>query len=101
MGKISVDLSDDLEDDGAASPEAAKLHTLAAGLPSVHKAKMEGLRHVERVQLAFSNIPKPIKDSYEAEARKRGMSMKEFLYHCLRAGGLNIPSNAELDGRRR
>ncbi|MCB0627569.1 MAG: hypothetical protein KDC43_27510 [Saprospiraceae bacterium] len=98
--KISVDLDDD-DVAAAENPETEKVRALASGRPSVHKAKIQGYRDADRVQFAFSNMPKPIKEMFDAEAYRRGMSKKEFLFHCLRAGGLDIPPFSEIDARYR
>jgi hypothetical protein len=97
MGKVSVNLDDDDEADVG----LAKLQQLAAPLPSVSKAKSSALKDAPRVQFSFTNVPKPIKDAFAAEAQRRGLTKKEMLYVCLRAGGIQIPENAEIDGRRR
>ena len=98
MPKISVDLSgiDDDPDDVL----AAKTREMARPLPSPHKSAATAIRRAERVQFAFSNVPLPIKEAFQAEAHRRGITMKSLLYHCLRAGGLDIPSDEDLDGRR-
>tara|TARA_R110002074_G_scaffold82869_1_gene184907 strand:+ start:806 stop:1099 length:294 start_codon:yes stop_codon:yes gene_type:complete len=97
MAKVSVNLDDDLEGDD----HGRKLKELAAPLPSVSKAKSSALKGAPRVQFSFTNVPKPIKDAFAAEAEKRGVTQKELLYDCLRAGGIDIPDAAEIDGRRR
>ena len=97
MAKVSVNLEDDFYDDGT----AAMVKELAAPLPSVSKAKTAALKDAPRVQFSFTNVPKPIKDAFAAEAKKRKLTKKEMLYECLRAGGINIPDSAEIDGRRR
>lgn len=97
MAKVSVNLDDDLEVDD----NAHKLRSMAAPLPSVSKAKSSALKDAPRVQFSFTNVPKPIKEAFAAEAQKRGVTQKELLYECLRAGGLNIPEASEIDGRRR
>ena len=100
MARISVDLDDAPNDDQ--QPDVKKLRELAADLPSPHRAKTESLKRAERTQFAFSNVPVPIKRAFEEEAAKRGLTMKAFLYECLRAGGVDIPSNTEeIDARRR
>lgn len=99
MGKVSVNLDDD--DDYEAEAGFAKLQQLAAPLPSVSKAKSTALKDAPRVQFSFTNVPKPIKEAFAAEAQRRGLTKKEMLYACLRAGGIPIPENAEIDGRRR
>lgn len=96
MAKISVDLADT-----APSKEEGKLKEIAAPLPSVSKAKSQSLKSAPRVQFAFTNVPKPIKDAFVAEAKRRNLSQKEFLYECLRAGGLEIPDTKNIDGRTR
>ncbi len=96
MAKISVDLGDT-----PASSEAHKLKELAAPLPSVSKAKSQSLKTAPRVQFSFTNVPKPIKEAFAAEAKKRKLTQKAFLYECLRAGGLEIPEIEEIDGRTR
>lgn len=97
MAKVSVNLDDDLDGDDSAQ----KIKALAAPLPSVSKAKSSALRDAPRVQFSFTNVPKPIKEAFSAEAEKRQLTKKELLYECLRAGGIDIPANAEIDGRRR
>ena len=96
MAKISVSLADTNPKD---SGESAKLAEIAAPLPSVSKAKAQSLKTAERVQFAFTNVPRPIKDAFVAEAKKRGITQKELLYECLRAGGLDIPEASAIDGR--
>lgn len=98
--KIRVDLDDDdvAEADAA---ETAKVKKLAAGRPSVHRAKMDGIRSAKRVQFSFSQVPEPIKVMFMEEAARRGMGLKEFLFHCLREQGLDIPPYDDIDGRRR
>lgn len=97
MAKVSVNLDDDLDGDD----NARKLKELAAPLPSVSKAKFSAMKDAPRVQFSFTNVPKPIKEAFAFEAQKRGMTQKELLYECLRAGGINIPDAVEIDGRRR
>ena len=97
MAKVSVNLNDDLDRDDSAQ----KLKAMAAPLPSISRAKSSALKDAPRVQFSFTNIPKPIKEAFAAEAEKRKITKKELLYECLRAGGLNIPENSEIDGRRR
>ena len=101
MGQIQVDLTDT---DAAAEQEAAGIAVLAAPLPSASRARRAALsaelRRAPRVQFAFSQVPKPIKDRFAAVARERGITMKELLYDCLRAGGIDIPEAAEIDRRR-
>lgn len=97
MAKVSINLDDDLDvDDGT-----RKLKQLAAPLPSVSRAKSLALKDAPRVQFSFTNVPKPIKEAFAAEAHKRGVTQKELLYDCLRAGGIGIPDTVEIDGRRR
>lgn len=97
MAKVSVNLDDDLDGDDSAQ----KIKALAAPLPSVSKAKSSALRDAPRVQFSFTNVPKPIKEAFAAEAKKRQLTQKELLYACLRSGGIDIPANEEIDGRRR
>ncbi len=97
MAKVSVNLEDDFDNDEAAT----KVRELAAPLPSVSKAKSAALKDAPRVQFSFTNVPKPIKDAFDQEAKKRGISKKELLYECLRTGGIEIPEISEIDGRRR
>ena len=96
MGKISVDLVD-----ATPNEEGDKLKEIAAALPSVSKAKAHSLKSSKRVQFSFTNVPKPIKDAFSAEAKRRKISQKAFLYECLRAGGIDIPEMSEIDGRTR
>ena len=98
MAKITVNLDDDLE---TAPSEALKLKEMAAPLPSTQRAKQTAIKDAPRVQFAFSNVPKPIKEAFITEAKKRKITQKELLYICLRAGGLDIPDSDEIDGRRR
>ena len=97
MGKVSVNLEDDLDIEDS----ARKLKEIAAPLPSVSKAKSSALKDAPRVQFSFTNVPKPIKEAFAAEAKKRQLTQKELLYECLRAGGLEVPAISEIDGRRR
>lgn len=101
MGRIDVDLTDI---DTTAKQEAEDIANLAASLPSASRARRAALsaelRRAPRVQFAFSQVPKPIKDRFAAVARERGITMKELFYDCLRAGGIDIPEAAEIDRRR-
>jgi len=97
MAKVSVNLDDDLDGDD----DARKVKELAAPFPSVSRAKSLALKDAPRVQFSFTNVPKPIKEAFVAEAKRRQLTQKELLYECLRAGGLKIPANTEIDGRRR
>ena len=97
MANGRVILVDDLDDDTGSQ----KLKELAAPLPSVSKAKSSALKDAPRVQFSFTNVPEPIKEAFALEAQKRGLTKKELLYECLRAGGIAIPASAEIDGRRR
>ena len=97
MAKVSVNLEAEFDSDEV----SAKLRELAAPLPSVSKAKSAALKDAPRVQFSFTNVPKPIKDAFDQEARKRGVSKKELLYACLRSGGIEVPETEEIDGRRR
>lgn len=97
MAKVSVNLDDDIDGDDS----SRKLKELAAPLPSVSKAKSSALKDAPRVQFSFTNVPKPIKEAFAAEAHRRRVTQKELLYECLRAGGIDIPDTAEIDGRRR
>ena len=97
MAKVSVNLDDDLDGDNSAQ----KLKNLAAPLPSVSRAKSSALKDAPRVQFSFTNVPRPIKEAFASEAQKRGVTQKELLYECLRAGGIDIPEAREIDGRRR
>ena len=101
MARINVDLGDV---DTETAQEAAGIDSLAAGLPSASRARRAALsaelRRAPRVQFSFSQVPKPIKDKFAAVAQERGITMKELLYDCLRAGGIDIPETAEIDRRR-
>lgn len=97
MAKVSVNLDDDLDADDSSK----KLKAMVAPLPSVSKAKASALKNAPRVQFSFTNVPEPIKEAFASEAARRGLTKKELLYECLRAGGINIPKTAEIDGRRR
>lgn len=100
MGQISVDLTDDRKSDDV-QVEARKLKDLARGLPSAGKAKSETLRHATRTTWAFSNVPLPIKQKATERASQLDMGLKQFFYHCLRLGGVDIPEDETIDGRRR
>ena len=97
MAKVSVNLEDELDNDEVTT----KVRELAAPLPSVSKAKSAALKDAPRVQFSFTNVPKPIKDAFDQEAKNRDLSKKELLYACLRSGGIEIPDSEEIDGRRR
>lgn len=100
MSKIKIDLTEDSIDNQSEETNRT-LSELTRGLPSISRSKMEGLKYANRVQLSFTNVPKPIKEAFDNEARNRKMSKKEFLYECMRAAGLDIPQQTEIDGRRR
>lgn len=97
MAKLSVNLDDDVNNDDG----SRKLKDLAASLPSVSRAKSSALKDAPRVQFSFTNVPKPIKEAFAAEAYRREITQKELLYECLRAGGIDIPDSIEIDGRKR
>ena len=97
MAKLDINLDDSEEN----TDTYTKLKKLSAPLPSVSKAKAYAWRDTPRVQLAFSNVPSPIKEAFMVEAQKRGITMKEMLYECFRAAGISIPSNDAIDARRR
>lgn len=99
MAKISVNLDEDDQAETAEVTQKVAKHT--KGRASVSKAKSADLKHAKRVQFSISLVPEPIKQAFEDERAKRGMTQKEFLYHCLRAGGLDIPAYEDIDGRRR
>lgn len=96
MPKLDIKLADDPE------PVAPMtLDSLTQGLPSVSRSKRDALKYAERVQFSFTNVPKPIKDMFAEEAKRRGITQKELLFHCLRAGGIDVPEAADIDARRR
>lgn len=97
MAKVSVNLDDDLNADDSSQ----KLRVMTAPLPSVSKAKSSAMKDAPRVQFSFTNVPKPISEAFSAEAQRRGITKKELLYVCLRAGGISIPEATEIDARRR
>lgn len=108
MAKLQLDLSEAVaEEKGAHTPsaegvtEAETLRKMAVGLPSHSRAEAQALKIAPRTQFSFTNFPVPIKEAFDDEAKKRGMGKKEFLFHCLRAGGVDIPPYDEIDGRRR
>jgi len=74
---------------------------MTAPLPSVSRAESSALKDAPRVQFSFTNVPEPIKEAFAQEARKCGLTKKELLYECLRAGGIDIPKSTDIDGRRR
>lgn len=98
MPKLDINLDETVS---VAATEVAHLREMASSLPSVSRSKKDGLKYAERVQFSFTNVPKPIKLMFAAEAERRGITQKELLFHCLRAGGLDIPDAFEIDGRRR
>jgi hypothetical protein len=96
------------EDDVKATVTATKgkpqqdiIKEMTRGKLSPHNAKIEGIRKAPRTRIGFTNIPVPIKEAFEAEAEKHGMGLKDFLYYCMRAGGVDIPENQELDARKK
>jgi hypothetical protein len=97
MPKLNVQL----DEDETEAPESESLRSMTSSLPSVSRSKREGLKYAERVQFSFTNVPKPIKVMFAKEAERRGITQKELLFHCLRAGGIDIPPMQEIDGRRR
>ena len=97
MAKVSVNLEDDLDGDDS----ARKIKEMAAPFPSVSRAKSSALKDAPRVQFLVHKCSQAEKEAFAAEAKKRRLTQKELLYECLRAGGLDIPANADIDGRRR
>lgn len=98
MAKIEIDLGTSSLD--AVNHNNEKLAKLTNGLPSVSAARNVGLKHAPRVQLSFTNVPKPIKAAFEAEAVKRGISQKALMYIALRGVGVDIPDDALIDRRK-
>lgn len=101
MARINIDLGNI---DAETAQETAGIDSLAASLPSASRARRAALsaelRRAPRVQFAFSQVPKPIKDRFAAVAQERGITMKELFYDCLRAGGIDIPATMKIDRRR-
>ncbi len=100
MGKISVNLDDTGGQESETATENAALDNLATGLPSAGKARIESFRRSPRTVWSFSQTPTLIKTLVEAKARENKMGLKEFLYHCLRLGGVDIPEYSKIHGRR-
>ena len=98
MVKLKINLGEETNIEAA---EEEKLKELAAPLPSPKKAEDYSLRRAERVQFAFSNVPRPIKEAFAKEAKKRKITQKELLYICLRKCGIEIPEYLAIDARRR
>jgi len=90
-----------LDDDLDANDSSEELKAMAVPFPNISKTKSSVLKDAPRVQFSFTNVPKPIKEAFSAEAQRRGITKKELLYECLRSGGIDIPDASEIDGRRR
>ncbi|WP_395378076.1 hypothetical protein [Marinicella sp. W31] len=117
MGKLEIDLSDlGTEDDpvqeipiqqNKAKKKVSKkvskkdMRKLTEGIPSTSKARLEIFDNSEREFWTFSAIPKVIKDMADERAKELKMGKKEFLYHCLRKGGLNLPEYVDIHGNRK
>lgn len=99
MAEIKIDLGID-EGQGDTKDDII-LQELTKGLPSTSSARYDAVRRAPRTQIHFSNIPLPVKEAFEKAAKKNNMGLKEYFYHCLRAGGADIPNYQELDARRR
>lgn len=99
MGQISVNLTD-TESDQTEAQQDPQLKKLTIGLPSAGKARVENVRYAPRLTWSFTNIPQPIKDRSVARANEMGMGHKQFFYHCLRKGGVDIPEDIMIDARR-
>lgn len=98
MPKLKIDLDHHV---GRDTSELSGLESITAGLPSVSNSKATALKSAPRVQFSFTNVPAPIKEAFDAEASRRGITKKELLYHCLKSGGIDVPDAFEVDARRR
>jgi len=77
------------------------LKDMTMGVPSESKVEHEKFKYAKRKQFNFNLVPEPIITEFKKAAKKKNMTQKEFLYHCLRKAGLNIPEYDKIDGRRR
>ncbi len=107
MGNLELDLAEFMEDEKphkiklkSKQTEVEKLKAMTAGLPSANQAKIDMFKTDKRVQWSFTCIPRLIKTKADERAGALGMGKKEFLYHCLRLGGVDIPDYSELDARK-
>lgn len=99
MGKgLTINLGE--TDEHSFEEDNSKLKQMAEGLPSANEAKKLSIKRAPRTQLAFSQVPVPIKKAFEQAAKDKNMTMKNFLYYCLRAGGVDIPDPLDIDARR-
>ena len=102
MPKLSMNLKKADPNDGAAVsktkavPEDGPLKKLTAGLPSPHQSRIEAYRTAPKKHLSFSHMPKPLIDAFDARAEAFGMGKKEFLLHCMRQGGVEVPEYHEI-----
>lgn len=111
MPKVSLDLSGVKQEAGnaeqpivegpvdtpaAPAPSAEAMQALTAGLPSPHLAMLEAYRQAPKKQMSFSHMPLPLIKAFEAQAEAQGMGKKEFLLHCMRLGGVDLPEYHEI-----
>jgi len=107
MGNLELDLTEFMEEEKPKKRTQKKIKTdkekyksINAGLPSPTQAKIDMYKTDKRVQWSFTCIPQLVKTKAENKAAELGMGKKEFLYHCLRLGGVDIPAYSELDARK-
>lgn len=108
MGSLELDLTEFMEEEKKTrrakskklKTEKDRYKSINAGLPSPTQAKIDMFKTDKRVQWSFTCIPRLIKTKADERAGELGMGKKEFLYHCLRLGGVDIPEYSELDARK-
>lgn len=109
MGNLELDLSEFMEDEKPKTKkkvakkkptEKDKYKSINAGLPSQTQARIDMYKTDKRVQWSFTCVPQLVKKKADEKAKELGMGKKEFLYHCLRQAGVDIPEYSELDARK-
>lgn len=102
MPKLSMNLtkaapsSDAHVSKAKAVPEVSAMKELTSGLPSPHQSRLEAYRVAPKKHLSFSHMPVPLIDAFDAQAEALGMGKKEFLLHCMRQGGVEVPEYHEI-----
>lgn len=102
MPKLSMDLTpvqrndEKVESGKTQQPVGSALQELTSGLPSPHQARLDAYRNAAKKHLSFSHMPVPLIEAFDAKAASLGMGKKEFLLHCMRLGGVDVPEYREI-----
>lgn len=105
MAKVNLNLKKEpAEHEPTKSPDPAieieKLEELAGGRASEYAALVAQVRAAPRTQLNFTNMPKPIVETFKKAATDKGWELKKYLLYLMKLDGLSVPDYDDLDARR-